>query len=59
MDVEDGCGSEHKRTTLNDTHHDQKPWHVQEDIGCGSGSEKGILHRTNVEEKKKPSCQSC
>ena len=27
----------------------QKPWHVQEDIGCGSGSERSTLHGTNVE----------
>ena len=30
----------------------QKPCHVQEDIGCGSGSERGTLHGTNVEKKE-------
>jgi len=29
-----------------------EPRHVQEDIGCGSGSERSTLHGTNVHKKK-------
>ena len=30
----------------------QEPWQLQEDIGCGSESERSTLHGTNVDKTK-------